>query len=102
MFGLGWGELLVLGIIAVLLFGMTAWDMETAQRFKLPYMAVIGNNSAMNQIRCGQIGKYGLRHVGSQPGVAGHLAKRDGINQVNMPRDQLRDRGAHRGQEPAV
>jgi acetolactate synthase-1/2/3 large subunit len=34
-------------------FGMTAWDMETAQRFKLPYMAVIGNNSAMNQIRCG-------------------------------------------------
>ena len=22
-------------------------------------MAVIGNNSAMNQIRCGQIGKYG-------------------------------------------
>jgi acetolactate synthase-1/2/3 large subunit len=40
-------------------FGMTAWDMETAQRFKLPYMAVIGNNSAMNQIRCGQIGKYG-------------------------------------------
>ena len=40
-------------------FGMTSWDMETAQRFKLPYMAVIGNNSAMNQIRCGQIGKYG-------------------------------------------
>jgi acetolactate synthase-1/2/3 large subunit len=40
-------------------FGMTSWDMETAQRFGLPYMAVIGNNSAMNQIRCGQIGKYG-------------------------------------------
>ena len=40
-------------------FGMTAWDMETAQRFGLPYLAVIGNNSAMNQIRCGQIGKYG-------------------------------------------
>jgi thiamine pyrophosphate-dependent acetolactate synthase large subunit-like protein len=40
-------------------FGMTSWDMETAQRFKLPYLAVIGNNSAMNQIRCGQIGKYG-------------------------------------------
>jgi acetolactate synthase-1/2/3 large subunit len=40
-------------------FGMTSWDMETAQRFKLPYIAVIGNNSAMNQIRCGQIGKYG-------------------------------------------
>jgi acetolactate synthase-1/2/3 large subunit len=40
-------------------FGMTSWDMETAQRFNLPYIAVIGNNSAMNQIRCGQIGKYG-------------------------------------------
>jgi acetolactate synthase-1/2/3 large subunit len=40
-------------------FGMTSWDMETAQRFGLPYIAVIGNNSAMNQIRCGQIGKYG-------------------------------------------
>ncbi|HEY3153360.1 MAG TPA: thiamine pyrophosphate-binding protein, partial [Candidatus Binatia bacterium] len=38
-------------------FGMTSWDMETAQRFGLPYIAVIGNNSAMNQIRCGQIGK---------------------------------------------
>jgi len=45
-------------------FGMTAWDMETAQRFKLPYMAVIGNNSAMNQIRCGQIGKYGPERGG--------------------------------------
>lgn len=40
-------------------FGMTSWDMETAQRFGLPYIAAIGNNSAMNQIRCGQIGKYG-------------------------------------------
>jgi len=27
-------------------FGMTSWDMETAQRFGLPYIAVIGNNSA--------------------------------------------------------
>ncbi len=40
-------------------FGMTAFDMETANRFGAPYIAVIGNNSAMNQIRYGQITKYG-------------------------------------------
>ncbi|WP_038097356.1 thiamine pyrophosphate-binding protein [Thioalkalivibrio sp. HK1] len=40
-------------------FGMTAFDMETANRFGAPYIAVIGNNSAMNQIRYGQIAKYG-------------------------------------------
>lgn len=40
-------------------FGMTAFDMETADRFGAPYLAVIGNNSAMNQIRYGQIAKYG-------------------------------------------
>ncbi|MEK9785959.1 MAG: thiamine pyrophosphate-binding protein [Arenicellales bacterium] len=40
-------------------FGMTAFDMETANRFGAPYIAVIGNNSAMNQIRFGQITKYG-------------------------------------------
>jgi acetolactate synthase-1/2/3 large subunit len=40
-------------------FSMTAFDMETANRFKVPYIAVVGNNSAMNQIRYGQIAKYG-------------------------------------------
>ncbi|MEO0622467.1 MAG: thiamine pyrophosphate-binding protein [Pseudomonadota bacterium] len=40
-------------------FGMTAFDMETSQRFGAPFLAVIGNNSAMNQIRYGQIAKYG-------------------------------------------
>ena len=40
-------------------FGMTAFDMESANRFGAPYIAVIGNNSAMNQIRYGQIAKYG-------------------------------------------
>ena len=40
-------------------FGMTAFDMETANRFKVPYVAVVGNNSAMNQIRYGQLAKYG-------------------------------------------
>jgi acetolactate synthase-1/2/3 large subunit len=40
-------------------FGMTAFDIETANRFGVPYIAVIGNNSAMNQIRYGQLAKYG-------------------------------------------
>lgn len=40
-------------------FGMTSYDMETAQRFGAPYLAVVGNNSHMNQIRYGQIAKYG-------------------------------------------
>ncbi|HUC61991.1 MAG TPA: thiamine pyrophosphate-binding protein [Alphaproteobacteria bacterium] len=40
-------------------FAMTGFDMETAVRFKLPFLGVIGNNSAMNQIRYGQIAKYG-------------------------------------------
>jgi acetolactate synthase-1/2/3 large subunit len=40
-------------------FSMTAFDMETCDRFKAPYLAVVGNNSAMNQIRYGQLAKYG-------------------------------------------
>ncbi|MGV3653260.1 MAG: thiamine pyrophosphate-binding protein [Noviherbaspirillum sp.] len=40
-------------------FSMTAFDMETANRFNVPYIAVVGNNSAMNQIRYGQLAKYG-------------------------------------------
>src|ERR1700687_4529286 len=49
-------------------FGMTAVDMETANRFGVPYIAVIGNNSAMNQIRYGQLAKYG-----DQRGNVGNL-----------------------------
>jgi acetolactate synthase-1/2/3 large subunit len=49
-------------------FGMTAFDMETANRFGVPYIAVIGNNSAMNQIRYGQLAKYG-----DQRGNVGNL-----------------------------
>ena len=51
-------------------FGMTAFDMETAQRFGAPYLAVIGNNSAMNQIRYGQLAKYGQErgNVGNKLG----------------------------------
>jgi acetolactate synthase-1/2/3 large subunit len=40
-------------------FSLTGWDFETCVRFNLPFLGVIGNNSAMNQIRCGQIIKYG-------------------------------------------
>ena len=51
-------------------FGMTAFDIETANRFGVPYIAVIGNNSAMNQIRYGQIAKYGAErgNVGNKLG----------------------------------
>lgn len=40
-------------------FAMTGFDIQTAMRFNLPYIAIVGNNSYMNQIRCGQIQKYG-------------------------------------------
>ncbi len=40
-------------------FSLTGWDFETCVRFDLPFLGVVGNNSAMNQIRCGQIIKYG-------------------------------------------
>ncbi|MSO92581.1 MAG: acetolactate synthase [Rhodospirillales bacterium] len=40
-------------------FSLTGWDFETCVRFKLPFLGIIGNNSAMNQIRYGQISKYG-------------------------------------------
>ena len=51
-------------------FGMTAFDMETSQRFGAPYLAIVGNNSAMNQIRYGQITKYGMERgdVGNKLG----------------------------------
>src|ERR1044072_6223747 len=38
---------------------MTCFHRETAARFGAPYIAVVGNNSAMNQIRYGQLAKYG-------------------------------------------
>ena len=40
-------------------FSLTGWDFETMVRFKLPFVGVVGNNSSMNQIRYGQIQKYG-------------------------------------------
>ena len=51
-------------------FGMTAFDMETANRFGVPYIAIVGNNSHMNQIRYGQVTKYGEQrgNVGNKLG----------------------------------
>jgi len=51
-------------------FGMTSYDMETAQRFGAPYLAVVGNNSHMNQIRYGQVAKYGTQrgNIGNKLG----------------------------------
>ncbi|MDR7304392.1 thiamine pyrophosphate-binding protein [Haloactinomyces albus] len=48
----------------VCLFGdgalsLTGWDFETLVRFNLPFIGIVGNNSSMNQIRYGQIEKYG-------------------------------------------
>ena len=40
-------------------FSLTGWDFETLVRFNLPFIGVVGNNSSMNQIRYGQIAKYG-------------------------------------------
>jgi len=40
-------------------FSLTGWDFETMVRFNLPFVGVVGNNSSMNQIRYGQIQKYG-------------------------------------------
>src|SRR5262249_36202166 len=39
--------------------GMAALDMETPNPFGVAYPGRIGNNSAMNQIRYGQLAKYG-------------------------------------------
>jgi acetolactate synthase-1/2/3 large subunit len=40
-------------------FSLTGWDFQTAMRFNLPFIGIVGNNSYMNQIRFGQIQKYG-------------------------------------------
>jgi acetolactate synthase-1/2/3 large subunit len=40
-------------------FSLTGWDFETLVRFNLPFIGIVGNNSSMNQIRYGQIEKYG-------------------------------------------
>ncbi|HEY5428892.1 MAG TPA: thiamine pyrophosphate-binding protein, partial [Solirubrobacteraceae bacterium] len=52
-------DLEVLGLFGDGAFSLTGWDFETMVRFNLPFIGVIGNNSYMNQIRYGQIQKYG-------------------------------------------
>ena len=52
-------DLEVVGLFGDGAFSLTGWDFETMVRFDLPFIGVIGNNSYMNQIRYGQIQKYG-------------------------------------------
>ncbi len=40
-------------------FGFNGFEFDTALRFNLPVVSVVGNNAAWNQIRYGQIAKYG-------------------------------------------
>ena len=42
-------------------FGCTGFDYDTPIRFNLPVVGVVGNNAAWNQIRFGQLEKYGQR-----------------------------------------
>ncbi len=52
-------DLEVVGLFGDGAFSLTGWDFQTMVRFNLPFIGVIGNNSYMNQIRYGQIQKYG-------------------------------------------
>jgi acetolactate synthase-1/2/3 large subunit len=40
-------------------FGFNGFEYDTAVRFNLPVVGVVGNNAAWNQIRYGQISRYG-------------------------------------------
>ena len=40
-------------------FGFNGFEYDTALRFGLPVLGVVGNNAAWNQIRYGQIARYG-------------------------------------------
>jgi acetolactate synthase-1/2/3 large subunit len=40
-------------------FGFNGFEFDTAVRFNLPVVSVVGNNAAWNQIRYGQLAKYG-------------------------------------------
>jgi acetolactate synthase-1/2/3 large subunit len=52
---------------------LTGFDFETMVRYQLPFVGVVGNNSHMNQIRFGQISKYG-RERGEVANQLGDLA----------------------------
>ncbi len=49
-------------------FGLTGFDYDTLIRFNLPVIGVVANNAAWNQVRYGQMEKYG--------GVKGEAANR--------------------------
>ncbi|HYT95067.1 MAG TPA: thiamine pyrophosphate-binding protein [Gemmataceae bacterium] len=40
-------------------FGFNGFEFDTALRFRLPIVSVVGNNAAWNQVRYGQIARYG-------------------------------------------
>jgi acetolactate synthase-1/2/3 large subunit len=40
-------------------FGFNGFEYDTAVRFNLPVIGIVGNNAAWNQIRYGQIARYG-------------------------------------------
>ena len=40
-------------------FGLNGFDFETAVRFKLPMVCVVGNDAAWGQIRLPQVGMFG-------------------------------------------
>jgi len=71
-------------------FSLTGWDFETCVRFGLPFIGVVGNNSHMNQIRYGQIQKYGKERgdIGNKLGdVRWKLSMTNGCRgQNNYPR----------------
>ncbi len=41
-------------------FGLNGMDFETAVRFKLPMVCVVGNDAAWGQIRIPQVGMFGV------------------------------------------
>jgi acetolactate synthase-1/2/3 large subunit len=43
-------------------FGLNGFDFETAIRFKLPIVVVVGNDAAWGQIRLPQVGMFGDDH----------------------------------------
>ncbi len=48
-------------------FGLNGFDFETAVRFKLPMVCVVGNDASWGQIRLPQVGMFGPDH---SPGTA--------------------------------
>ncbi len=56
---LAWPDQEVVALFGDGSFSLTGWDFQTMVRQGLPFIGVVGNNSYMNQIRYGQIQRYG-------------------------------------------